>query len=438
MSTPLAVPGATTLAPVGMLAGGGQLPLEIAHSIIARGGRVHAVLIEGEADQDWTGIAHTTVNWGAIGGMISALKGAGCRDLVIIGRVRRPDPFKIRPDLGFFLALPRVLALITAGGDDSLLRRCLRFFEDHGLTVRGPGEVAPDLVAGAGPLGRVEAPASARQDMALGLSVVEALGAFDIGQVAVTANGRLIAIEGAEGTDGLIDRLPVAARGGVLVKRPKPGQELRIDMPVIGPQTVTRAAEKGLAGIGVAAGNVLVAEKPEVIRRADASGVFVTGVAAAGAGTSAHAGEASHRRGAWSTTPQSLVAIGVSQPTRKETVDAALGAAVVEAVSAFATGASTLVSRRHVLAVGIDEEVAAFTTRVRGLRQWGDNGRWRRRGVLAWSETGQITVAALEAVAAARFAGLALPSRPADPIALIEAADRLGLFLLVPGPEAGR
>ena len=93
--------------------------------------------------------------------------------------------------------------------------------------------------------------------------------------------GTLIAIEGAEGTDGLLMRLPETARGGVLVKRPKPGQEMRIDMPVIGPQTVATAAERGLAGIAVAAGNVLVADKAEVIRGANGAGLFVMGVAGA-------------------------------------------------------------------------------------------------------------------------------------------------------------
>ena len=163
-------------APIGMLAGGGNLPLEIARSIMRRGRTVHAVLIAGEADQDWSGIPHTKVNWGAIGGMIGALKGAGCRELVIIGRVRRPDPLKLRPDMGFFLALPRILSLFSAGGDDSLLRRCLSFFEDHGLTVRSPAEMAPDLIAGPGTLGSIKPAAQSEEDMTLGFAVVRALG----------------------------------------------------------------------------------------------------------------------------------------------------------------------------------------------------------------------------------------------------------------------
>jgi lipid-A-disaccharide synthase len=419
-------------APIGMLVGGGHLPIEIAHSIIAAGGRVHAVLIDGEADQDWTGIPHTTVNWGGIGGMVAALKGAGCRDLVIIGRVRRPDPRKVRPDLGFFLALPKVLRLITAGGDDSLLRRCLRFFEEHGLTVRGPGEVAPSLVAGAGTLGSIAPPSDAARDIGVGLDVLRALGRFDIGQAVVVANGQLVAVEGAEGTDGLLGRLPAAVRGGVLVKCPKPGQELRIDMPVIGPQTVTLALESGLAGIAVMAGSVLMADRAELLRRADAGGGFVCGVAAAPA-AGAVAGSA-HRGG----VAPSLSPLGAALPGAAEQRDAATAADVVQTVSRFAAQACAFVARNHVLAVGVGEGAASFADRIRALRQWGDRGRGRRRGVIALGDGVRLDGPALRAIAESRIAGITLAQQPADPAPVIVGADSLGLTLLAPTPAGPR
>ena len=140
---------------ISILAGGGRLPLMIAESIAARGLSVHIVAIEGEADPAIAGFPHTWVNWGEIGRMVDTLRGQGGEELVIAGAVRRPDLWKIRPDAGFFKSLPQIL-LLMAGGDDSVLTRVVRFFEKKGLRVRGAHEVAPDLLAGAGPIGSVE------------------------------------------------------------------------------------------------------------------------------------------------------------------------------------------------------------------------------------------------------------------------------------------
>ena len=114
--------------------------------------------------------------------------------------------------------------------------------------------------------------------------VVHALGPFDVGQGAVVANGLVLAIEAAEGTDAMLDRcgsLPNGInRGGILVKRPKPGQELRIDLPVVGAETIRRAAQAGLAGIAVEAGVALIIDVDEVVSLADEAGLFVYGFSA--------------------------------------------------------------------------------------------------------------------------------------------------------------
>ena len=134
---------------VGILAGGGRLPLMIAESVAARGDGVHIVAIEGEADLEVARFPHTWVNWGQIGRMVATLRAEGATELVIAGGVTRPDLRRIRPDAGFFTSLPQIVRLL-AGGDDSVLSRVVRFFEGKGLTVRGVHEVAPDLLAGDG------------------------------------------------------------------------------------------------------------------------------------------------------------------------------------------------------------------------------------------------------------------------------------------------
>ncbi|HYJ58442.1 MAG TPA: LpxI family protein, partial [Methyloceanibacter sp.] len=118
------------------------------------------------------------------------------------------------------------------------------------------------------------------------IRVVRELGRLDVGQAAVVANGYVLAVEAAEGTDAMLARcaeLRAAGRAGrrhlsgVLVKAPKPGQEERVDQPTIGPETVKKVAEAGLAGIAVAAGRVLMAERAATIEAANVHQIFVVG-----------------------------------------------------------------------------------------------------------------------------------------------------------------
>src|SRR5262245_34430189 len=309
---------------VGILAGGGRLPLMVAESVVANGGRVHIVGIEGEADAEIARFPHTWVNWGQIGRMVATLHAENSSQLVIAGGVRRPDLWKIRPDVGFFTSLPRIVGLM-AGGDDSVLTRVVRFFEQKGLTVRGAHEVAPDLIAGAGPIGRLTLTEQGRADARLGFAVRAALGPLDAGQAVVVAHGKVLAIEGAEGTDAMLHRVAgLPGRGqpglreGVLTKGPKPGQELRIDMPVIGPRTIEAAVAAGLEGIAVEQGVVLVLDKADAVRAADVAELAVEGLSGAGP-----------RLVLGSVPPRCGQVIGRLQPNRRDAVDIEKGLAAV-------------------------------------------------------------------------------------------------------------
>jgi UDP-2,3-diacylglucosamine hydrolase len=153
--------------------------------------------------------------------------------------------------------------------------------------VRGAHEIAPELVAAEGVLGRHRPGKRDHADIALAMKVAYRLGELDVGQGAVVSRGYVLAVEAAEGTDRMLarcgelrqwGRARSGRRMGVLVKRPRPGQEIRLDMPAIGPATIDRAAEAGLAGIGVMAGKVLLVDRSKLIEQADAAGLFVIGV----------------------------------------------------------------------------------------------------------------------------------------------------------------
>ncbi|MGB2931686.1 MAG: UDP-2,3-diacylglucosamine diphosphatase LpxI [Methyloceanibacter sp.] len=268
--------------PLAIIAGGGTLPCAIAAAVTAGGGRVHIIGIRGEADETIASYPHSWMKWGEAGKLFATLKQEGCHDLIFIGTVGRPDLSNIKLDLGAIRALPFLLSL-RKGGDDSVLSRIVGFIEDKGYRVRGAGEVAPELLAGIGTLGAKAPSTESMADIEAGFRVVEALGRLDVGQAAVVAKGHVLAVEAAEGTDAMLARCAGLRqwgrrpRAGVMVKAPKPGQEERVDLPTIGPDTVDKAAHAGLAGIAVAAGRVLIADRAATIAAADEHGLFLFG-----------------------------------------------------------------------------------------------------------------------------------------------------------------
>ena len=417
---------------LGILAGGGTLPREIAESASRRGLPVQIVAIDSEADGDFTGLDVARVNWGCIGAMIRTLKDANVMDLVIVGHVRRPELGALKPDLGFFRQLPRLLKIVASGGDDGVLRCVVRFFEQHGFRVISPVEAAPELAVREGPAGSAKATARDHADAARGLALIRALGCYDIGQAVVISGGRIEAIEGVEGTDRMIRRAAerrraaggTAAREGVLVKRSKPAQDLRVDMPAIGPATVDGVRDAGLAGIAAEADKVVIADRASALMRADESGVFIEGVRD-------DASDARSERYDPYRDTIPLIVLGGVKPRRHAVRDAMKGLRTVAALAAFDTGATAVVVRNHVLAVEADEGAEATVARAAGLRQWASLTR-RRRGVVVLRRAAGLTPPLVPLVADAGYAGLAVADDGAAIASdALAAAERAGLFVVV-------
>ncbi len=259
------------------------MPLDVARAAIADGRDVHLVGIVGEADMAIEDFPHDWIKWGEIGKLFAVLGRENCREVVIIGPVTRPDLSSVRMDLGALKLLPFLMTL-KSGGDDSLLSKIAGLFESRGHKVCSVLDVVPSLAADSGDMTNVTIGKVNRQDMLKGLGVIEALGPFDVGQAVVVVNGHVIAIEGAEGTDHMLERGATLrqwgrkGRHGVLVKVPKPFQDRRIDLPTIGPRTVELAATAGLSGIVVAAGETVIASKMATLAAANDAKLFIHGV----------------------------------------------------------------------------------------------------------------------------------------------------------------
>jgi UDP-2,3-diacylglucosamine hydrolase len=209
---------------------------------------------------------------------LTALLDAGVVRVVFAGAVSRPklDPALFDPATAQMV--PRLLAAMQ-GGDDATLREVIAIFEEAGLAVAGVPEVAPSLVPGAGVMAG-EITDRDRADATRAAEIVAALGAVDVGQGAVVAQGICLAVEALPGTDAMlagVAAMPPALRpaGGVLFKAAKPGQDRRIDLPTLGPATVARVADAGLRGIVWAAGDVICLDLPGMVAAAQAQGLFL-------------------------------------------------------------------------------------------------------------------------------------------------------------------
>jgi DUF1009 family protein len=267
---------------LGIIAGGGELPLAIAESARESGRDVFILALSG-ADEGLSNFPGESTGIGELGKSLSLLRKHGCDDVTFAGRVSRPDWRALKLDARGALALPKVAAAALKG-DDALMRAVLGVFEKEGFRVVGTMEAAPNLIATPGVYGRHAPHGQALDDIALARSVVQRLGEMDIGQAAVVADGLVLAVEAAEGTDAMLERLPLLSknlrgtpekRRGVLVKAPKPAQERRVDLPVVGVRTIELAATGGLAGVAVEAGAALIMRKAKIVEAADRLGLFV-------------------------------------------------------------------------------------------------------------------------------------------------------------------
>jgi DUF1009 family protein len=268
-----------------IVAGRGELPRLIAEDCARRGRPYRVVVFDGLA-LDWlAGHPVLRAAFEKPGRLFADLRAAGCGLVTFAGGMTRPALRPLRFDLKMLRLAPRVVRGMRSG-DDSTLRMVAGVFEAEGFAVRAPHEILPDLLAPAGVLGRVGPSARDRADAGRAAGIVAALGAADVGQAAVVAQGICLGLESIQGTDALLDFVartgagfrpdPKGARG-VLFKAPKPGQDLRLDLPAVGPGTLERAAAAGLAGVAVQAGGVLILDQAATVARADAAGLFLWG-----------------------------------------------------------------------------------------------------------------------------------------------------------------
>jgi DUF1009 family protein len=270
---------------LGLLAGSGPLPFEVAEAAMNQGTRVVIAAIENNTNPAIEALGHSAFTWvagGELDRMIGFFKDSGATEVILAGAVAKPEMMN---DLGALRPDARAIALLSRlqdRGDDAILRGLADEIESEGMPVVDSTKHLGNRMASPGLLAGPQPDAQLQSDLELGLRVARHLGLVDVGQSVVVKDGTVVAVEALEGTDATLRRAAGLVGGGaVLVKAAKPNQDLRFDVPAIGFTTLETIRDLGLRAIGLEAGRTLVLERERVFKFADEAGISIFGLVGA-------------------------------------------------------------------------------------------------------------------------------------------------------------
>jgi UDP-2,3-diacylglucosamine hydrolase len=263
--------------PLGLIAGNGRFPFLVAAAGRRAGRRVVAVAIKEETDPALAGEVDE-IHWvslGQLGRCIDALKGGGVREAVMAGQVKHKQIFAgIVPDLKMMALLARLALKNT----DSLIGAVADALGREGIALLSSTVLLQDQMATAGAMAGRRPSADELKDVEYGREVARALAGFDIGQTVVVKDRAAVAVEAMEGTDEVIRRAGrIAGAGCTVVKVAKPRQDVRFDVPVVGPGTVAAMGEVQARVLAVQAGATLLLDRAELLAQADRADIAVWG-----------------------------------------------------------------------------------------------------------------------------------------------------------------
>lgn len=264
---------------LGIISGGGLLPSEIASLHQKLGGKVFIAALEGEADiSSITSYTYKQFPMGSVGALLEYFIENNVKEIIIIGAITRPDLKSIKVDVTGSLLIAKILKEKFLG-DDTVLKIISNFIESKGFKVISPTKLL-ELSDYAGFHKTNSSPSKQDKiDIELGRKVLRSLSGLDIGQSVIVSDSYVLGIEAAEGTDNLIRRcelLRKTNKGGVLVKMAKSGQDMRLDLPTIGPDTIFYLAKHGYNGLAVEKAGVIIVKPTETINLLNKRGLFIS------------------------------------------------------------------------------------------------------------------------------------------------------------------
>lgn len=268
---------------IAIIAGQGNLPKELAQHLLEQNPLVVIVQFQGVL-LDWCdGYTVIPAQFEKPNALFKSLKRLGIDQVVFAGAMTRPKLNPLKFDLTLLKLAPTLLPSLKSG-DNTTLSLVIKIFEDNGFTILGAHEVLPNLVASKGILTKQSPTEADKQDTERAFGIITAMSAADVGQACVVAQGLCLGVETIQGSDVMLTWVAQSAGAyrhdpnggqGVFVKLPKAGQDLRVDLPTIGPNTIHAVHNAGLAGIVISQGSVMILDQDECISLANEYGLFI-------------------------------------------------------------------------------------------------------------------------------------------------------------------
>jgi DUF1009 family protein len=269
--------------PLGLIAGNGSFPFLVLEEAERQGIPVVTLAIKGEAEPSLDQCAEPLhwVGLGELGKAVRILRESGASRAIMAGQVKHKKVFQLlRPDRLLF----KVLTRLEARNTDAILKTVAKVLEEEGIHLLDSTLLLTSLLAEPGPMGRKSPSQKDEENIAFGFRVAKEIARLDIGQTVVVRSKAVVAVEAMEGTDETIRRageILSSSRGDlVVVKVARPSQDMRFDVPVVGPRTLGTMSEAGASVLALEVGKCLLLERDEILRLADEKGIVVTGVEA--------------------------------------------------------------------------------------------------------------------------------------------------------------
>lgn len=263
-----------TLPVLGIIAGNGDLPDEIANIYVRNGGSCFIASVD--KDRSYNGFSCKKFALGSAGAILEYFEENKVQNIIIVGGVQRPDLNALKVDWGGAYLLANIMKQKLLG-DDNVLTIVMEYIRKKGFGVISPLDILAmdnkNLIYTKNRPSKNES-----SDIKFGLNILKSLGKLDIGQSVIICDGYALGIEAAEGTDNLIRRCELLRKkdkGGVLVKMSKSGQDMRLDVPVVGPDTIFCLAKHGFKGLAIEKTGVIIIKPEETQKLLNENDLFL-------------------------------------------------------------------------------------------------------------------------------------------------------------------
>ena len=265
---------------LGLIAGAGSLPIEVARLLRGMGYSLFAIGFDGLTDRALESEVEDArwVRLGKLDAMAKAMQELGARRFILIGKVPKALIFESRGIAEPDAEAIRLLAEERDRGDEPLMNAIARWIEGRGFQLCDQGEMLAPMLATVGPLSARSPSETELADLAIGLPIVRELGRLGIGQCVVVKQGSVLAVEAIEGTDSVIERAgELGGSGATVIKASRPGQDRRFDLPAVGVGTINAICASGASGLAIEAGSTLIVDRQGMTEAADRANIAVWG-----------------------------------------------------------------------------------------------------------------------------------------------------------------